>query len=324
MAIDFPASPTVGQTYTFGGLIYVFTAQGVWTSSGPAFAPLVSPIFTGDPRAPTPPTTDNDTSIATTAYVQSSLPKGTWGVKDLRSPGGGTANVYNFSFDEATLRDVNGNTVLIKNGSFNIANNAGFGAGGIDVALVTGDVHFYAIWGSVPGVAGIASNAVPQNGPILPSGYTHWCYLTTLKFTAGVGWATTRVVGNKVFYYPYSSYAIFTGGNSGDGGWVNAGYSQFVPVIATAWQLFGSCSASGNAAAGMFFYWGLQAVGTQILQAGLAFDAGGNTIATICGWMPNAPGQIMGYGWALWFNISGLTGSSQNGYVNGYEVPNGS
>ena len=33
------------------------------------FAKLDSPVFTGDPQAPTPPITDSDTSIATTAYV---------------------------------------------------------------------------------------------------------------------------------------------------------------------------------------------------------------------------------------------------------------
>ena len=34
-------------------------------------APLASPVFTGDPRAPTPALNDNDTSIATTAWVKS-------------------------------------------------------------------------------------------------------------------------------------------------------------------------------------------------------------------------------------------------------------
>jgi hypothetical protein len=38
-----------------------------------AYAPLASPTFTGDPKAPTPATSDNDTSIATTAFVQSVL-----------------------------------------------------------------------------------------------------------------------------------------------------------------------------------------------------------------------------------------------------------
>lgn len=33
-------------------------------------APLASPVFSGDPKAPTPAVTDNDTSIATTAFVR--------------------------------------------------------------------------------------------------------------------------------------------------------------------------------------------------------------------------------------------------------------
>lgn len=38
-----------------------------------AYAPLNSPTFTGDPKAPTPAPTDNDTSIATTAFVKAAL-----------------------------------------------------------------------------------------------------------------------------------------------------------------------------------------------------------------------------------------------------------
>lgn len=34
------------------------------------YAPLASPTLTGDPKAPTPATADNDTSIATTAFVK--------------------------------------------------------------------------------------------------------------------------------------------------------------------------------------------------------------------------------------------------------------
>ena len=37
------------------------------------YAPKANPIFTGDPRAPTPAAADNDTSIATTAFVQGEL-----------------------------------------------------------------------------------------------------------------------------------------------------------------------------------------------------------------------------------------------------------
>ncbi len=38
-----------------------------------SFAPLASPTFTGDPKAPTPSPGDNDTSIATTAFVAASF-----------------------------------------------------------------------------------------------------------------------------------------------------------------------------------------------------------------------------------------------------------
>ena len=39
------------------------------STAASTYAPLASPTFTGDPKAPTPATADNDTSIATTAYV---------------------------------------------------------------------------------------------------------------------------------------------------------------------------------------------------------------------------------------------------------------
>jgi hypothetical protein len=38
-----------------------------------ARAPLASPVFTGDPQAPTPTAADNDTSLATTAYVSTGI-----------------------------------------------------------------------------------------------------------------------------------------------------------------------------------------------------------------------------------------------------------
>ena len=40
------------------------------SSAASTYAPLASPTFTGDPKAPTPANGDNDTSIATTAFVK--------------------------------------------------------------------------------------------------------------------------------------------------------------------------------------------------------------------------------------------------------------
>jgi hypothetical protein len=55
--------------------LYIGGAAGIGAAAIPiagsgSFASLNSPIFTGDPQAPTPAANDNDTSIATTAWVR--------------------------------------------------------------------------------------------------------------------------------------------------------------------------------------------------------------------------------------------------------------
>jgi hypothetical protein len=58
-------TPTAGQVAEWTDATHI---QGVST-----YAKLASPVFTGDPQAPTPAPGDNDTSIATTAFVQAVL-----------------------------------------------------------------------------------------------------------------------------------------------------------------------------------------------------------------------------------------------------------
>jgi hypothetical protein len=55
-------APSDGKYYT--------RRNATWADGATQFAPLASPVFTGDPKAPTPATADNDTSIATTAFVK--------------------------------------------------------------------------------------------------------------------------------------------------------------------------------------------------------------------------------------------------------------
>jgi hypothetical protein len=56
-----------------GAVTLVHTDISDWTASLAPYATLASPVFTGDPQAPTPASTDNDTSIATTAFVKTAL-----------------------------------------------------------------------------------------------------------------------------------------------------------------------------------------------------------------------------------------------------------
>lgn len=76
-----PAGGTAGQ--------YLQKVDGVdyntdWvTLNLSAYAPLNSPVFTGDPQAPTAALGDNDTSLATTAFVQQELASGVAVAKNL-------------------------------------------------------------------------------------------------------------------------------------------------------------------------------------------------------------------------------------------------
>lgn len=65
MAYDVVLSFPDGTTLTF---VQQYVLGAISNPSG--FAPLNSPIFTGDPQAPTPAANDNSGSLATTAWVQ--------------------------------------------------------------------------------------------------------------------------------------------------------------------------------------------------------------------------------------------------------------
>lgn len=60
------------------------------------YAQLANPVFTGNPRGPTPTFGDNDTSLATTAFVQAAVAAST-GVTTHTSPALGIANVVAWS-----------------------------------------------------------------------------------------------------------------------------------------------------------------------------------------------------------------------------------
>ena len=58
------------------------------------YAPIASPVFTGDPRAPDPPPTDNDSSIATTRWVNAAVGAATGGSTPVGPAGGDLSGTY--------------------------------------------------------------------------------------------------------------------------------------------------------------------------------------------------------------------------------------
>jgi hypothetical protein len=82
-----PGSPTNGQLWweSDSGTLYMWytdanSSQWIGVGSGSIGAPLVSPVFTGDPQAPTPTAGDNDNSISTTAFVRTAITAGIAGL----------------------------------------------------------------------------------------------------------------------------------------------------------------------------------------------------------------------------------------------------
>jgi hypothetical protein len=94
--------------------------------------------------------------------------------------------------DSVTLFNPNTQMPFVRRSTGNIAINidtAGPAAGGRDQAAAFSNsswVHFYFIWtggagGAEGTLSGIASANAPPTGPTLPTGYTHWCYATTVR-----------------------------------------------------------------------------------------------------------------------------------------------
>lgn len=64
---------TSARAWPAGTFCYQSLTAGDFANALGLKAPLASPAFTGNPTAPTPATTDTDTSIATTAFVRSAM-----------------------------------------------------------------------------------------------------------------------------------------------------------------------------------------------------------------------------------------------------------
>jgi hypothetical protein len=95
-------------------------------------APIASPTFTGNPTAPTPATSDNDTSLATTAFVRSAIDTYGGGVKAVTavSPanyGAGSTSGFYSTSSGTTPRGPSLTGTTITNTTTNILNIAGKG-----------------------------------------------------------------------------------------------------------------------------------------------------------------------------------------------------
>ncbi len=209
-------------------------ANGIWTpvsDDSPLsqldlrFANLVSPTFTGNPLAPTPTSTDNDTSIATTAFVRSAQ-------RPYAFAQGSVAQaIPNNVFTPIGLDTNQADTDTI-----HVLNNSSttVAAGSNGVALPTGTIN-------VASAAGF-----PTSGYLLINGPPGASTTTIVKYTGGNGSSVGGI---------FTSGTTFTGctlgtGTMATGQSVTPANETFTPVtlglyIATA-QVSWAVNATGN------------------------------------------------------------------------------
>jgi hypothetical protein len=156
-------------------------------------APLASPALTGNPTAPTPTAGDNDTSIATTAFVQNALASASVGsvqgsFSNLKSSATGTNALIALSADEIVVEDA-ANAYKTLRGVALTINSATVGSNGLDTGVLAANT-WYSRWiiynPSTLVTAGLLS--LSGTAPTLPSGFTG---------KAITGWVKTDPTANK-------------------------------------------------------------------------------------------------------------------------------
>jgi hypothetical protein len=167
-----PSTASSGAVTLAGTLAVANGGTGVTTSTGTGSAVLsTSPALTGNPTAPTPTTGDNDTSIATTAFVTANcLGLGqTW--QNVTA-----SRASNTLYTNNTGRPI---AVLISGGT----NNSGQGVSGFSVSGLQ-------IFMGNTSTQTVASTFYSGAGPfIVPNGAT---YAATFTFASATNWSELR------------------------------------------------------------------------------------------------------------------------------------
>jgi hypothetical protein len=237
-----------------------------------------------------------------------------------------------FTYDEGTLRNpVDGSVQFITTQAFTIDITVQ-GLNGRDQAAALPDVgiHFYAIWGAGQTSGGLCSTSPPPGGPAMPTGYTHWAYLTTLRKDSGQI-VIVHVEGSGVTFDP--QVPIISGGNANSASpppTAPIDMTGFVPNIATNVLLEvqgtvainvggGACTAVVN----------LGPINGGFVSRVLRVDVGDSLgvagpIVNTNSFSPTIPnlGQYF-YIWNPVTNGGNIQSYAVNIWVAGYEVPNG-
>jgi hypothetical protein len=220
-----------------------------------------------------------------------------------------------------TLRNIAGQAVSRYNtGSINCdVSLAGPVANGRDQASAFSSssfVHFYWLWNGVT-LATIASAVPPTGGPVLPPGFTHWAYATSVFFTGG-SLRQTRTRGSRVLHDQQQQ--VLTAGTQSTE--TNISLAAVVPSIALS--IMGNTHlavGSGGGGSGTT-YLDLRLVSgsTADLTRAAAPSASTSGVATKSFHLANVNQNLI-------YLLTGETGNvvtrSADLWISGYVLPNG-
>lgn len=167
-----PGPPGVGGTW--GSILGDITTQVDLWGQLQSKAPIASPVFTGDARAVTPAFGDNDTSIATTAFVQSALAGGTAVAKNLevyvRNQSGSTIPAGSIVY----ISGATGNRPLITLAQANNDANSAQTMGFVKTAILNNDFGYVIVRGELENIdtSGLTEGVQLYLSPTTPGAYT--------------------------------------------------------------------------------------------------------------------------------------------------------
>jgi hypothetical protein len=325
-AADTWAAVTIGTGLSFSGgnLTCTVTTTGL--------APLASPVFTGDPQAPTPATADNDTSIATTAFVKAQgylTGNQTVTLSGDVTGSGTTAIAATIANDAVT----NAKLANMTAPAFKGRTTAGTGdPEDLTATQATALLNVFttALKGLAPASGGGTTNFLRADATWAAPAGGGGASLTTQVFTSGSGTYTTPANCRQI-------EVTLVGGGAGGGGGSNGGVGT-----AGGNTTFGTLTANGASANITFYQSGAPgtATGGQVnLSGGFGNDgdqagsgvqcAGGNGGTTIFGGGGgggfNRAGQLAaantgagGGGGGAGANLTSGAGGSSGGAVTAY------
>lgn len=219
-------------------------------------APIASPVFTGDPQAPTPSAADNDTSIATTAFVKTAAAAFFRGYIDglVLSTAGASASVSVAAGIATDSTSVDIMTVLAAITKTTGAWAVGTGNGGLDTGAIAASTWYHVHLIKRPDTSVVdALISLSAVAPTLPANYTRFRRIGSIKTNASLQWVKFIQNGESfVWDVPVNDVAIGNGPGATAVSWTLS-VPTGVKVLANFAAVISGGNTSTDYPGGVFF-----------------------------------------------------------------------